>query len=77
MAVRLLKLCVPEVLFDPDHAPLAVHDVALLLDHVSVVDPPFVIDAGVAVSMTAGTGVTIDTLTDWVVLPPFPVHVSE
>ena len=46
--------CEPEVAFEPDHAPLAVHDVAFALDHVSVDDPPELIDVGDAESVTVG-----------------------
>lgn len=37
--VRLLSVCEPDVDFVPDHAPLAEHDVALMLDQFSVVEP--------------------------------------
>jgi hypothetical protein len=41
-AVRAPLLVLPEVGRLPDHAPLAVHDVASLLDQVKVVLPPLV-----------------------------------
>ena len=38
----------PDVDFIPDHAPEAVHDVALVEDQVSVADPPEIIVVGLA-----------------------------
>ena len=69
--------CVPLTALLPLHPPEAVHDVALVDDHVSVEDWPAVIDAGEAemVTVGAGAGVT-DTVADWDALPPAPVQVS-
>jgi hypothetical protein len=66
---------VPDVVLLPDHAPLAAHDVAFVLDHVSVEDPPDVIAAGDAVIVTVGADAT-ETVTDRLAEPPVPVHVS-
>jgi hypothetical protein len=47
-------LCVPLVAFDPLQLPLAVQEVAFVLDHVSVELLPEVIVVGLAVSVTVG-----------------------
>jgi hypothetical protein len=67
--------CVPDVALVPDHAPLAVHEVALVLDHVSVEDPPEATVAGDAASVTVGAP-AIDIVVVCSVLPPVPVQVS-
>jgi hypothetical protein len=52
-----------------------VHELALVDDHDSVEVPPLAIDAGLAVNVTVGPGITA---TDAVALPlpPTPVQVS-
>jgi hypothetical protein len=65
----------------PVQSPEAVHELALLDDHDSVEVPPLAIDAGLpidaglAVKLTVGAGITA---TDAVALPlpPTPVQVS-
>ena len=62
--------CVPEVVLVPVHAPDAVHEVAVVDDHVRVEDKPDVIEVGDAESVTVGAEVTAlftVTLTDVVV----------
>jgi hypothetical protein len=71
--------CVPEVAVEPDHAPLAVHDVALVEDHVSVVEAPEVIEVLAALMVAvggAGGVVPVPTLTvtERCVVPPLPVQ---
>jgi len=46
----------PEVALAPDQAPEAVQEVALVVDQVSIDDPPLAIDVGFAASDTVGTG---------------------
>lgn len=53
----------PEVAFVPDQAPEAVQDVALVEDQVSVEDPLYDTDVGLAEILTVGAGV----------LPPPPL----
>ena len=55
-------LRVPAVALLPAQPPDAVHDVAFVLDHVSIELPPAVIDAGLAPSdsVAAGVGVVGD-----------------
>ena len=55
--VRLVSVCEPLVVLVPDHAPLAVQDVALVEDQVSADELPEVIDVGDAESVTVGAGV--------------------
>ena len=47
----------PEVAFDPDHAPEAVQELAFVLDHVSKVSPDTSTDVGSAEILTVGAGV--------------------
>jgi hypothetical protein len=54
--VSALMVWVPEVDLAPAHPPEAVQDVALVDDHVSVKEPPLVIDVGFAVRDTVGKG---------------------
>jgi hypothetical protein len=49
-----VSAAVPLVGSAPLHAPLAVHEVAFVDDHVSVVLPPSVMLVGLAVIVTAG-----------------------
>ena len=73
-------LCVPEVAFVPDHAPEAVHTVALAELQERVEELPDATVVGFAESNTLGAGVTaavMATVTDCVVDPPAPVQVSE
>jgi hypothetical protein len=60
----------------PDHAPEAVHEVALVDDQLSVDDPPLATELGFAVSDTVGRGSTV-TLAEALALPPEPVQVRE
>jgi predicted metal-dependent TIM-barrel fold hydrolase len=46
----------------PLQPPEAVHELVLVLDHVSVDDCPMLIEVGVAISVTVGPAVTV-TLT--------------
>jgi hypothetical protein len=60
----------------PDHAPEAVHEVALVEDHVSVEEPPLLIVLGLAPTLTVAGGFPLTlTVADCAVLPPDPVQV--
>ena len=74
-AVKAPVDCVPDVAFVPLHPPLALHDVALLLDHESVDDAPDAMLVGEAFNVTVGTGLTV-TVADRLVAPPVPVQVN-
>ena len=50
----MVSVCVPDVAFVPDQLPLAVQEVALVLDHVSVDELPEVTDVGDAEREMAG-----------------------
>ena len=62
----------------PDHAPEAVHEVALLDDQVKVALLPLVTVLGLALMLTVavGFGVTV-TVVDWAAVPPAPVQDKE
>jgi hypothetical protein len=62
--------------FAPDHAPLAVHEVALLDDQFKVEEPFMFTVVGLALSVTVGSGGgATDTVTERLALPPAPVQV--
>ncbi len=64
---------VPEVALLPDHAPDAVHPVALCELHVSCEVPPADTVVGFAEIFTTGAPVRF-TVADFCVVPPAPVH---
>jgi hypothetical protein len=76
LAVSALVVTEPASPLSPLQPPVAVHELALLDVHDSVEVPPLAIDAGLAVKLTVGAGITA---TDAVALalPPAPVQVSE
>lgn len=79
--VKDTSVVVPAVGLLPVHAPLAVHAVALVDDHVKVELARYATDAGSADKvMTGVTGVTggadTDTDADATTVPPAPVHVK-
>jgi hypothetical protein len=75
LAVSALVVTEPASPLSPLQPPVAVHELALLDVHDSVEVPPLPIDAGLAVKLTVGAGITA---TDAVALPlpPTPVQVS-
>ena len=78
LAVSELKVWLPpEVALSPNQAPEAVQESAFVEDQVSVEDPPFATDCGVAVSDTVGAGGNTVTVADALALPPEPVQVRE
>jgi hypothetical protein len=68
--------CVPDVDFVPDHAPLAEHELALVLDQERVDEPPDATLLGDALNMTVGAGDVTVTVADWFADPPVPEQVS-
>jgi hypothetical protein len=59
--VKAPVVCVPEMAFDPDHAPEAVHDVALVELQASVAELPETTEVGLAEMLTVGAaGVETD-----------------
>jgi len=75
-AVSAPLLLEPAVARLPDHAPLAVHDVAFEDDQVSVLLPPLDTFAGLELIVTIGVGEVVVTVTDRLADPPLPVHAS-
>ena len=65
--------CDPVVALDPDQAPEAVHEVALLDDQVSIDALPLARVLGLALKLTAAVGFTV-TVADCAALPPGPVQ---
>jgi hypothetical protein len=72
-----LTAWVPLVALVPDQPPEAVHPVALVLLHVSVLDWPLVMVSGLPLSVAVGAGVELTvTVTDCAgLVPPAPVQV--
>ncbi len=66
----------PDVGRLPDHAPLAVHELALADDHVRFEAAPLGTVVGVALSVSVGEGepLAIVTVADLDTVPPLPVH---
>jgi hypothetical protein len=60
----------------PDQPPEAVHEVALVEDHVKVALLPLVTVLGAALKVTVGAGEVTVTVADWAAEPPGPVQVS-
>lgn len=69
---------VPLVLRDPLQSPLATQDVAFVVVHARVDDPPCVTALGVAVSVSVGAGVAGETVTTVLPAPdpPRPLQVN-
>ena len=51
--------CDPVVGFAPDHAPEAMHDVALLADHARFETPPLLTVLGLATKLTVVVGLAV------------------
>jgi hypothetical protein len=76
LAVRAPVDCDPLAALVPDQAPVAVHEVALVADQVSVELPPLATVLGLAAKVTVGVGEVTETVADCEALPPLPVHES-
>jgi hypothetical protein len=69
--------CEPLIALLPDQPPEAVHDVALVDDHVSVDAPPLTTVLGLALKPTVAVGCALtDTVADCTALPPAPVQIK-
>ncbi len=78
VAVRLDRVSLPDVAFVPVQPSLAVHDVALVLDHVNVVEPLYATFCTLAVNVAVGNGAAPTVIvTLLLVVPPDPVQLSE
>ena len=72
-----VNACEPEVALLPDQDPEAVQLVALVVDQVSVLEPPAVTEVGLADIRTTGAGLELTvTVFDAELLPPSPLQVS-
>jgi hypothetical protein len=60
----------------PDHAPEALHEVALVADQVKVAPLPLITELGLALKVIVGAGDFTDTVADCAALPPAPVQVN-
>ena len=68
--------CEPLTGLAPDQAPEAVQAVALVADQFKVALPPLVIALGPTLKVTVGVGDLMETVADWVAVPPVPVQVK-
>lgn len=75
-AVNAGVVNVPEVACAPDQAPVAVHEVVLVEDHVSVLVPPEATEVGLAEIESVAGGVTV-TVAACEIVPPAPLHDNE
>ena len=66
--------CDPVSVSEPDQAPDAVQELALLELQVSVELPPLATLVGLAVSATVGAAALTMTVADWEADPPAPVQ---
>ncbi len=66
----------PLVALLPDHAPEALHEVALAADLVSVALAPLATVLGFALKATVGAGDATDTVADCVACRPKPSQVN-
>jgi hypothetical protein len=72
---------VPEVGFEPLHPPEAVHEVASVDDHDSIVEPSTTTEVAAASRVTVGIGggepLTVTVALRIGLVPPAPVHCIE
>jgi hypothetical protein len=66
----------PRADFTPDHAPEALHEVALVADQFSVALLPLITELGLTLRLMTGAGFFTDTAADCVALPPALVQVK-
>ncbi len=76
LAVSAPVDCEPLTALVPDHAPDAVHEVALMADQVSMELAPLATVLGLAAKVIVGAGAVTVTVTDCVAVPPLPVQVK-
>jgi hypothetical protein len=71
-------LCVPLVAFVPVQPPLAVQEVAFVLDHVNIELAPDAMVVGFADNVTVGAeeAVTVTVAPAGALVPPVPVQVN-
>ena len=67
---------VPDTAFVPDQAPEAVQEVAFVAVQFNVALLPLVMALGPTLKLTVGAAALIETVADWVAVPPVPVQLS-
>ena len=66
----------PDTAFVPDQAPGAVQEVALVAVQFSVALLPLVMALGPTLKLTVGAAALMETVADWVAVPPVPEQLS-
>jgi hypothetical protein len=67
---------VPDTAFVPDQAPEAVQDVAFVAVQFNVALLPLVMALGPTLKVTVGAAALMETVADWVAVPPVPEQLS-
>lgn len=66
----------PDTAFVPDQAPEAVQEVAFAAVQFSVALLPLVMALGPTLKLTVGAAALMETVADWVAVPPVPEQLS-
>ena len=66
----------PDTAFVPDQAPEAVQEVAFVAVQFNVALLPLVMALGPTLKLTVGAAALMETVADWVAVPPVPVQLS-
>ena len=66
----------PDTAFVPDQAPEAVQEVAFVAVQFKVALLPLVMALGPTLKLTVGAAALMETVADWVAVPPVPVQLS-
>jgi hypothetical protein len=67
---------VPDTAFVPDQAPEAVQEVAFVVVQFNVALLPLVMALGPTLKLTVGAASLMETVADWVAVPPVPEQLS-
>lgn len=66
----------PDTAFVPDQAPDAVQEVAFVAVQFNVALLPLVMALGPTLKLTVGAAALMETVADWVAVPPVPEQLS-
>ena len=66
----------PDTAFVPDQAPEAVQEVAFVAVQFNVALLPLAMALGPTLKLTVGAAALMETVADWVAVPPVPVQLS-
>ena len=66
----------PDTAFVPDQAPDAVQEVAFVAVQFNVALLPLVMALGPTLKVTVGAAALMETVADWVAVPPVPEQLS-